>query len=167
VTNTRESRIAKIKLVEEALEIHLERLDDDTEQKTAFRSRGHTVHPDLSDALQALQPHVRDILCLPADWCANAFDIRSISFSKSEKTGVEGAVVSCSVDLTTCNSPFFFNTPYLPIQRHTDEGVTLELSQEAIDALEKLKSEAHAYLDGKRAQRDLFDDAEEFAEAAA
>lgn len=167
MTDTSKSRIAKIKFVDGDLDIHLEASDDDTERKTVIRSRAYTVHPDLSDALQALEPHMRAILCLPADWCSNAFGIRSISFSQSEKTGVEGAVVSCSVDLTTCNSPFFFNTPYLPIKRHTDEGVTLELSQEAIDALEKLKTEAHAYLDGKRAQRDLFDDEHELEEAAA
>jgi hypothetical protein len=161
-----ESRIAKIKLVDESLEVHLEGSDDDTERKTAIKSLG-SVHPDLSAAMQALEPHVRAIMCLPADWCSNSFHVRSVSFSYSDKTGVDGTVISCRADLTTCNSPFFFNTPYLPIQRHTDEGDKQEMSAEAIEALEKLKTEVHAYIDGKRAQRDLFDDAEEFEEAAA
>lgn len=161
-----ESRIAKIKLVDDALEVHVEGSEDDTERRTAVKSLG-SVHPDLKTAMQALEPHVRTIMCLPADWCANAFNIRSISFSQSDKTGVEGMVISCSVDLTTCNAPFFFNTPYLPIQRHTEEGDKQEIAPEAIEALDKLKTEVGAYLDGKRAQADLFDHAEEHAEATA
>lgn len=151
-----EQRIAKIKLVGEALEVHLEGSDDDTERKTAIKSLG-SVHPDLKSAMQGLEPHVRTILCLPADWCANAFHVRSVSFSESEKTGVQGVVISCSVDLTTCKAPFFFNTPYLPIQRKTEESVTPEMAPETLAALEALETEVYAYLDGKRTQGDLFE----------
>lgn len=149
-------RIAKIKLVDDALEVILEGVDDDTERKTAVKSLG-LVHPDLRAALQALEPHVRSTLCLPAEWYSNAFTIRSVSFSESDKTGAEGVVISCGVDLSTCNSPFFFNTPYLPVLRHTEEGEKAEMSPEAIEALEKLRAETDAFLNGKRAQGDMFE----------
>lgn len=151
-------RIAKIKLVDDALEVGLEGIDDDMERKTTVKSLG-SVHPDLIAALQALEPHIRSILCLPAEWCSNAFTIRSVSFSESEKTGIDGIVISCGVELSTCNSPFFFNTPYLPVQRHTDEGDKDEMPAEAIEALAKLRDETEAFLGGKRAQGELFEEA--------
>ena len=146
--------IKKVKLDGEALEVHLEGIDDDVERKSVVKSLGR-VHPDLMTSLQALEPHVRHFLCLPKEWASNAFSIRSVSFSTSDKKGEDGVVISCSAELSTCNAPFFFNTPYLPVKRHNDEGETDEMPEEAIAALETLKGEVDAYLEGKRAQGEL------------
>ena len=146
--------IKKVKFDGEALHVFLEGVDDDAERKTMVKSLGR-VHPDLIGALQALEPHVRHFLSLPPDWASNAFSVRSVSFSKSEKKGEDGIVISCSAELSNCKAPFFFNTPYLPVERHTEAGDVAEMSDEAIEALGTLKAEVDAYLEGKRAQGEL------------
>lgn len=149
-----DSRIKKVKFDGDALEVHLEGTDDDTERKTTVRSLG-SIHPDLRIALQALEPHVRDILVLPDYWCSSSLRVTGVSFSHSEKTEVEGAVITCQADLTTCQSPFCFNTPHLPFEQYADEGDQPTMPVDAIEALETLKVEVRAYLDGKRAQGEL------------
>lgn len=155
--------IKKVRFEGDALEVHVN--DDDSsaavERKSVVKSPSDNVHPDLSSALQAIEPHVRKVLSLPKNWANNSLTVRGVSYSYSDKTGVDGAVVSCSTLLPGLNAPFFFNTPYLEIRRHTEEGDRAEMPEDALAAFDKLKLEALAFLNGKRNQGELFAEAAE------
>ncbi len=153
-------RIAKAKIKDDQLHVELEGTDEDNERKTALRSLGsHTYHPDLQAAFDALVPHVREVLEWP-DPLYGSGDLRvtGVSWSMSD-SGVEGAVMVCQAALSTCNSPFCFNTPHLPFGQYAEDGEQPTMPDDAIDALNALKAEVQAYLDGKRAQGDLFREA--------
>jgi hypothetical protein len=150
-------RIAKAKIKDAQLHVELEGTEDDNERKTALRSLGsYTYHPDLQAAFNALVPHVREILEWPDHLYAGELRVTGVSWSLSENTDVEGAVMVCQATLATCNSPFCFNTPHLPFGQYAEDGEQPEMPPDAIDALNALKCEVQAYLDGKRAQGDLF-----------
>lgn len=147
-----DNRITKVKFIGEALEVHLEGTEEDYERKATVKSLG-SVHPDLKTAMQALAPDVRKLLCLPKAWASNAFVITGASFSYSEKTHVDGIVFSCRAELATFNAPLCFNTPYLPVIRHTEEGEEeLEVEEATALKISTLKDEIFSYLEGKRAQ---------------
>jgi hypothetical protein len=158
VTNV--MRISKAKLKDDQLYVELESTDEDTERKTSLRSLGG-VHPDLDMAFLMLHPHVREIL----EWPDHLYDARltitGVSWSFSETTGVEGATMVCQAEIDTCNSPFCFNTPHLPFSQYCEDGNAPIMPPDAVDALNALRAEVQAYLDGKRAQGDLFQRTEE------
>jgi hypothetical protein len=152
-------RIAKAKIKDCQLHVELEGTDDDNERKTSLRSLGSLAyHPDLQAAFDALVPHVREVLEWP-DHLYGSGDLRvtGVSWSLSEDTGVEGAVMVCQAKLTGCTSPFCFNTPHLPFEQYCEDGNAPTMPEDAVDALNKLRAEVQAYLDGKRAQGDLFE----------
>jgi hypothetical protein len=83
--------------------------------------------------------------------------VTGVSWSMSEKTGVEGAVISAQAQLDECTSPFCFNTPFLPFDLYNEENEEQPVMPDgAQDALTALRTEVQAYIDGKRAQGDLF-----------
>lgn len=148
-------RIAKAKLKDGQLHVELESTDEDTERKTSLRSLGG-YHPDLGDAFQALCPHVREVLEWPDSVYGGCLTVTGVSWSLSADTGVEGAVMVCQAALDTCTSPFCFNTPHLPFGQYAEDGNAPVMPPDAVDALNALRAEVQAYLDGKRAQGDLF-----------
>jgi hypothetical protein len=112
--------------------------------------------PGFLGAMKALEEHVRTILELePSQW-KGQIEINGVSWSFSESTEVEGAVISGCVRLETSNSPFSFNAPHLPYAQYSETGDQPLMPEEAQDALAKFKREAAAYFNGKRAQGDLF-----------
>lgn len=157
MSNIVTARIAKAKLKDGQLHVELEQHDSDTERKTQLKSLGG-CHPDLDEAFSALAPHVREILEWPSSLYGNSMRITGVSWSESEKTGVEGAVISAQADLDGSNSPFCFNTPFLPFDLYNEENEEQPVMPDgAQDALAGLRREVQAYLDGKRAQGELFD----------
>ena len=84
--------------------------------------------------------------------------ISAVTFSFSEDTEVEGAVLTGQVALDGSDAPFCFNTPHLAFEQYSEGGVAKLMPEEAVDALKELRAEAAAYmLNGKRAQGDLFE----------
>jgi hypothetical protein len=148
-------RIAKAKLKDGQLHVELESTDDDTERKTSLRSLSG-VHPDMDMAFQALRPHVREVLEWPDSIYGGCLTVTGVSWSFSENTEVEGATMVCQAALDTCTSPFCFNTPHLPFSQYCEDGNAPIMPPDAVDALNALKVEVQAYLDGKRQQGDLF-----------
>jgi hypothetical protein len=158
MSNIETMRIAKAKRKDGQLQIELEQTDSDTERRTSLKSLGG-CHPDLDAAFAALAPSVREILEWPSSLYGNSMTVTGVSWSVSEKTGVEGAVISAQAQLDDCNSPFCFNTPFLPFELYNEENegqpVMPDSAQRALDVL---RVEVQAYIDGKRAQGDLFSD---------
>ena len=158
MSNISVTRIAKAKRKDGQISIELDQTDEDTERKTALRSLGG-CHPDLDAAFDALGPCVREILEWPSNLYSNHMTVTGVSWSVSEKTEVEGAVISAQASLEGCNSPFCFNTPFLPFDLYNEENEHQPVMPDgAQDALAALRIEVQAYIDGKRAQGDLFED---------
>jgi hypothetical protein len=147
-------RITKVKVKNGAVEIHLLELDGKTEKESTLKS-AETPSADLDVAMAELVPVVYDILALPRSWRTGAMRITGVSFSFSEETEVEGAVITGRVDLETSQAPFNFNTPHLPFDQYSAGGQAPIMPASAIDKLEKVRTEAKLYIDGKRAQMEL------------
>jgi hypothetical protein len=150
------TRITKARIKDGQLHVELEGMENDTERKITLRSM-EDFHTDLSDAFDALGPSVREIL----EWPSSLYPelkVTGVSWSHSENTGVEGAVLVCQSPLEGCTSPFCFNTPHLPFAQYCEDGNAPLMPDGAQDALDVLRREVQAYIDGKRAQLELFAD---------
>lgn len=126
-----------------------------TEKETTIKSFD-TPHQDFVDAVEALESHARKILGWSADYATGQLRITGVSFSLSEDTNVEGAVITGQVSLETCDAPFIFNTPHLPFDQYSPTGNAPTMPDAAQRALDALKVEAAAFVNGKRSQGDLF-----------
>lgn len=156
-----DTRISKAKLKDGAVTVEkIETRGIDFEKKVRIHCT-ETPHEDLRLAFDGLEPTVRAILQLPDYWRAGEIAIQSVTWSKSDSTEVEGAVITGSVALETADAPFNFNTPHLPFEQYSKTGESPTMPVDGIDALETLRREVEAYLKGKRAQQSL-----EFGDAA-
>jgi len=147
-------RIAKVKLKDGNVEIKILEDQQKAELETTFKS-SERPHPDLELALSALEIHVRDILELDAGIWAGGIKITGVTFSMSEETGVEGAVITGQAKLDTSNAPFCFNTPHLAFAQYSPTGESPVMSDKAIRDVKKVREEAKKYIDGKRAQLEI------------
>jgi hypothetical protein len=148
--------ISKIKVRDGQITIVTTETDGgQNERETTIKSYD-APHEDFYKALDALQNHARDILQLPRDWREGQLRISGVSFSMSEDTGVMGAVMTGQVALDTSDAPFNFNTPHLPFDQYSPTGNAPTMPESAQRALKKVQAEAEAFINGKRAQGDLF-----------
>jgi len=110
----------------------------------------------LPAALQALGPHALDLCELPREWGADADSPAHVGGMsvRHDDTGV-GVVISCVKTLAS-GAAMSFNTPF--VREANEHGP--ELSGDELRAVERVMAEALAYVDGKRAQGDLFNKAE-------
>lgn len=150
--------ITKIKAKEgEVIIKYKEDLGNNTEKESIFKCSDE-MHSDFTMCFTKLIPVVYKILQLPDEWRIGEMRITGVSFSHSESTDVDGAVITGLVNLTTANSPFCFNTPHIPFDQYSENGKSPTMDIDTIDKLERLKEEALAYMKGKRSQADLFND---------
>lgn len=151
-------RIAKVKYKDGQV-IIVERAGEGTtaESETTHKIYA-TPHPDFLSAMDELVKAVREIL----EWSSSQYETRirvtGVTWSFSEGTGVEGAVITGLVGLEECDSPFSFNTPHMPFEQYSEGGASKLMPGHVVDMLEAFRTEANAYLHkGKRSQADLFD----------
>lgn len=110
-------------------------------------------HADFDRALRALKDEVLDVLELDESY-GGGLRVQSVTFSKSEKTGAAGAVVTSLKTLTVSTGPLVLNTPYMLEDGDQETGV---MGSSMAEKLNTLRAEARAYIDGsKRGQGDLF-----------
>lgn len=149
-------RIAKIKYKDGTVHI----LEKSGEGSLVESETQHKIcaepHPDFRNAMDELVKHVRDILGWPSTLYPSRIRITGVSYSMSEDTGVEGAVMSGLVELDASDSPFSFNTPHLPFEQYSETGVSKLMPEDAVESLNELRREARLFLEGKRSQGDLF-----------
>lgn len=149
-------RVSKIKTADSRLIINIiEGEGTITEREVTLKS-AEDPHPDLTKAFRALEQHAREILEWPASYAQGRVSITGVSFSFSEKTEVEGAVMTGQVALQAADAPLCFNTPHLPFDQYTPDGCAKLMPEEAVEALMALRVEAMRFVQGKRLQGDLF-----------
>lgn len=162
-------RIAKAKIKDGDLIVELDGHDKDTEKHTVVKCSLEKVHGDIAARFQGLSASVREILEWPSFLYCDALSETSrdriratgVSWSYSETTDVEGACIVFQVDLEGSNSPFCGTTPHLPYGQYAEDGNQPVMPDGCQDALNALKAEVQAFVDGKRAQGDLFERTED------
>lgn len=112
--------------------------------------------PELIAALAALRSHVGHILELPPAY-TEGLVVRGVSLGYGGETEVMGATITALRTLQTARAPLVLNTPFLPSAPYSETGDPGPLLPETCtDALRKVEAEAFRYVDGHRAQGDLF-----------
>ena len=121
--------------------------------------------PEFAEALKALAPEVL-YLCELANAYLNRIKVRSVSLNYGGEGETMGATITSQMDLYNSNCPLNLNTPNKPVEPYNteceyDEDTLAKmcLRSECVDKLEVLIDEANKYVDGQRAQGNLFDDA--------
>lgn len=150
------SRFTKIKINGGGVILHLEeKMDENNSRDVVFKS-ADSPHSDFTEAMARVALYARLMLGLPEDYARNSFHVGGVSLSYG-KDDAKGVVISGWINLTSTNSPFFFNTPHLPYTKPSESSTVPVVPAEGLLALNLLEYEAAAYLSGKRAQLDMFD----------
>lgn len=149
-------RVSKVSLKDGVVTANTTSHDENSERESSVRS-ALAPHADFYAALEALVPHVRRILGLPDNVWLGQIKVTGVSFSHSEKTDVEGAVIICQAVVPGADSPFCFNTPHLPFDHYSETGDGKIMPHDAIEDIEELRRETSKLLAGKSAQGDLFE----------
>lgn len=145
-TMTEVTTIVKIKRKLEGVEIHAElELAGGRGVKATVLKCADEPLASFTKAMDALEVGVRAILELEPEQWDSAFTVTGVSFNSGNDDG-EGVVVTSQVALAASENALVLNTPNLPVKN---------LAEPMQKALEKVREEAQAYLDGKR-KGDLF-----------
>ena len=115
--------------------------------------------PALELAMLNLRKHVLDICEMPVDDTeVMKVKVRGVSFSYSGDDDVMGATITASKILARSNAPLMINTPHKFDQPHNEnQGTEMLLSDDCVNVLVELLEQAEKYLDGERAQIEMFD----------
>lgn len=114
-------------------------------------------HADLPRALQAFADHVATLVEFPMEY-REGIEVIGVTWTWSND--IRGCVITARKDLEGSNAPLIINTPNFteePYNEDDETGMNLLASQQ-IEALDRLEKEVFAFVDGKRAQGDLFYD---------
>lgn len=110
--------------------------------------------PEFESRLQLLVHHAARILDLPGSYEMGMKAV-GVSLVYEEKSGRKGCVITCLKELpATSVAPACLNTPYLREPDIDDENPCM--SDELVADLADLEAAARRYIEGKRAQQDLF-----------
>lgn len=144
-------RIKKVKYDLATVSITLADAGEKWDREEAVNSR-EAPHPDFVAALADLVPCVLDLCELPTDY-EEGMRVQSVSFSE-DTDGNRGAVVTAIKTLADVPAPLVLNTPHVSERPNAEGACTMP--RRLSHALDVVEREARAFLDGKRAQADLF-----------
>jgi hypothetical protein len=147
-------RFTKVACKEKGVHLEIEEIIDENNSKDVTLKSADQPHEDFTKAVKMLVPLVRHILAFPDGYAPHSLNIGSVSFS-FDKNENKGIVISGWINLDTANSPFFFNTPYMPYERPSEQSSAPVVPDFGVAALNAVETEAAAYLKGKRAQLSL------------
>lgn len=139
-----------------------------TRKKTASEAEEHQSHsvvcqerprPAFDKALQAFLPFLLQIIGAPAEW-KDKTEVTGISLNKEEDRR-RGVIITARRKCPFGNAPIAINTPHLreSLDDTKETGSNFLLPGMA-DAIDTMCEEAQSYLDGDRAQGELFGDDE-------
>ena len=111
--------------------------------------------PEFTAALQAFRGEVGTLLELPKSWMEQV-NVTGLSINY-EDDGRQGLIVTFTRPLDRTNSPVLVNTPHL--REASDEETGCYLPDAMIELLKEVEIHAAAYVDGTRAQGELFSEA--------
>lgn len=109
--------------------------------------------PEFREAFAALVPHVVQLLELPEDY-GEGMKVTSVSIGRNDHQGL-GVVITALKKISGAKAPLVINTPHVV---EIDESGP-EMTDALFHAIEELEARAARYVQGHRAQGDLFEEA--------
>ena len=115
--------------------------------------------PELFRLLDDLDPYLSEICEFAEhDYYKNPYKVRGLSFSYGGEDEVMGVTVSFQRTLRLSNSPLNLNTPHMIEEPYSADGDdTQVMSYDMLITIKQIMEQAIGYLDGKRAQKNLFE----------
>ena len=153
-------RFTKIKFDGVMVELHYEEGDGYTDKYTM--KCNELPRPDMVVAFDELREEARLLCELPEDYLQR-IDVRSVSLNYGGKQETMGATITARMKLEYSNAPLNLNTPNKPLEPYSEGNYDDEVLQkmclrpECVEKLEALIEAANYYVDGQRAQGNLFD----------
>ncbi len=120
--------------------------------------------PGFKEALVALGQDVIALCELPENYITRII-VTGISLSYATDDEIPGATIISQMALRNSNVNLNLNTPFKPFQPYS-EGADISqiLSEACVERLERLMEEAEEYVNGIRAQKEMFVDKEKAKE---
>lgn len=140
--------IKKIKLIKKQNKINLVYLLNGDEMSGMF---SEPADPDLYKCFDNLAHEVGDILELPDDMDDR---IEPFGVTYSHSSDVMKASIAAKFIMPASDTETVINTPTRKVSTILEDG----LSNSTCELLERLEQDAISYLNGKRAQTELFDE---------
>jgi hypothetical protein len=131
---------------------------DDSVDEFAFSSFDKPL-PGFDLAMLALRKYVLQICEYPVnDDFLTRVTVTGVSFSYGGNEDVMGATLIAQLALKECNAPLNLNTPHLAEDFYSENGGSEKqlMPVNMASDLDKLIDEAERYLQGERAQGELF-----------
>lgn len=153
-------RFTKIKFDGVTVELHYEEGNGYADKYTM--KCNELPRPDMVLAFDELREEARLLCELPEDYLRR-IDVRSVSLNYGGKNETMGATITARMKLEYSNAPLNLNTPNKPVEPYSDgnyDDEVLEkmcLRSKCVDKLYALIEAANYYVDGQRAQGNLFD----------
>ena len=150
-------RFKKIKVTsDEKISIQYEVQRDTLFDEFSFTTLDKAL-PTFHEALQALKEDVREMCELPEEYQERIF-VKGVSFSYGGENEVMGATIIAQMHLKESNVPLNLCTPYKASEPYSDGGVDPKtlLSDDCVKRLWDLTEEAKNFVQGVRAQGNLF-----------
>lgn len=115
------------------------------------------ARPEFYKAMNGLAVFVIDMCELPKEYLER-ITIRGVSFSYGGDKEVMGATISAGMRLDNSYSGLNLNTPHKASDSYSDNDPDpmQVLDDKCVEALDRLCEEAELYVDGDRAQMQLF-----------
>lgn len=140
--------IKKIKLIKKQNKINLVYFLDGDEMSGMF---SEPADPDLYQCFEKLAHEVSDIMEFPSDEFDDRIEPFGVTYSHGE---VMKATIAAKLIMPDSDTETVINTPTRKVSIALEDG----LRKSACELLERLEQDAINYLNGKRAQTELFDE---------
>lgn len=113
--------------------------------------------PSLNKAMRDLIPHVIEMCELPVEYI-DRITVTGVSFSYGGEQEVMGATITSQMKLSLSNCDLNLNTPHKASASYSEYEADPKqlLSEDCIDALYALCDEIQLYIQGERAQTNMF-----------
>lgn len=147
-------RLTKIKVKDKFILLRWEKFESSTKNWDIYElESADPPRPELREELEKWSAHIAKICELPEEY-AKRITVRGISISYTED-GL-GIVASGTMELKTNAAPLCINTPYKPDSVGENMSEDFALTGEQWQDLDDLCEEAYRYINGDRAQQNLF-----------
>lgn len=153
-------RICKIKISKEnRVEINYQQKSQTDAWNDFSMSCVEKGEPALYLSLHELRQDVIEMCELPKDY-TDRITVKGVSFSYGGEKEVMGATISAAMTLEYSNCPLNLNTPHKASDSYNDNEADVKqlLSGDCVERLLALQKAAERYVDGVRAQGNLFSD---------
>lgn len=149
-----QTRFTKIKYNKGMVKLHYDSISSMGNAESYVVSSEDLPLQSFNEAFQAVGEFVAEICEIATE---SPIEVLGVSFGYGGDAEVMGATITAKLELENSNSPLIMNTPYKPSEPYTEGGdESVLLPVRCVKALDVLSKEAKKYLNGERAQGELF-----------